>query len=206
MFLLHSECIQKHSPSWHKWCCVTPSILVQLVLCACFHPCHAIAAASHCTETLSKKLLWTAQQKNRFIIFTNASSTWCMIPSPRAPSDFHIEKKALPWFDLPRARGAVFYSSCPSQRPPCPGMGKDLALESYLGLKLEGGFIRESPYTIMSSVKCCFSQSHPPLCGPWPFPRWSEGWLPMGSPYFRLALQAEKSSKFPFVFSVLFLL
>lgn len=64
-------------------------------------------------------------------------------------------------------------------------------LESYLGLKLEGGFIRESPYTIMGSVKCCFSQSHPPLWGPWPFPRWSEGRFPMGSPYFRLALQAE---------------
>lgn len=39
----------------------------------------------------------------------------------------------------------------------------------------------------------CSRQNHPSLWDPWPFPWWDGGRLPMGSPHFWLALQAEKS-------------
>lgn len=208
----------------------TEPIMARMVPCDFLHPgragavcllppCHAITmhqpAGSQGTEILPKKLFWTVQQKkNSFIIFRPqlqaVHDVW--LPSPRAPSDFHIEKKTLPWFGLPRARGAVFSSSCPCQCPPCPGMGKDLALDHPWGLpgsQVEGFYLirriqirrrlhqRESlHHPIMGSVKLCFSQSYPTTMGSLPFPRWGEGWLPMGSPYFRLALQAEKALSF----------
>lgn len=76
--------------------------------------------------------------------------------------------KTLPWFDLPCARGAVFNSSCPWQCPPCPGMGKDLALDHPWGLpgsQIRRGLNQSLHHPIMGSVKCCFSQSHPTTMG-----------------------------------------
>lgn len=136
-------------------------------------PAYTCAVLLQCiSQLVPSALLGTVQQKPSFIIFRPhmqaVHDIW--LRSPRAPSDFHIENKALPWFDLPCARGAIFNSSCPYQYPPYPGMGKDLALDHRWGLpgsQMRRGLHQRDSlhHPIMSSIECCFPQSHPPLWG-----------------------------------------
>lgn len=115
-------------------------MVIPLVLFEHFHPRCAITmhqpAASQSTEILSKKLFWTAQQRNSFIVFRPqmqaVPSVW--LTSTRSPPCFLIENKVFPWSDLSCARGTVFCSSSPCQRPSYSGVGKELALEHPLGL------------------------------------------------------------------------
>lgn len=157
-------------------------------------------AASQRTEILSKKLFWTVQQKNpNFIIFRPqmqaVHDVWLPSPSVSTFSQiFILNRKHFhdlislvqgEWFSAQAAHVSAVHTLGWEKTLPL------ITLEGYLGLKWEGGFIRESPapWAVSSTA---FLIATPSL--------WVLGLFPdgvkvssVGSPYFRVAFQVEKN-------------